>query len=164
MNSLSLSLNPIYWITKYYDELTNQIDIFVESEISKQYTKIANDNDAKKFKKDNSEKNYFDCIREEFLEEINQVKNSNFHEFRLNESTIKNKIDQMKNVDEELTGLIENLKSEYLFKKFCFIIKTIDPNLIYLVTTDVYLNSEEILYLKYIEFFSNFYFIIFKAF
>ena len=110
MNYSSLSLNPIYWITKYYDDLTNEIDIFTESEISRQYSKIVNDNDAKKFKKDSSGKNYFNCIREEFLEEINSVKNSNLQECQRNESTIKEKLSQMKNIDEELPNLMEQLK------------------------------------------------------
>jgi len=150
MNYSSLSLNPVYWITKYYDDLTNEIDIFTESEISRQYSKIVNENDAKKFKKDSSGKNYFNCIREEFLEEINSVKNSNLQECQRNESTIKEKLSQMKNIDQELPILMEQLKSEYLFKKFCLIIKTAEPNLIFLVTTDAYFNSEDIAHLKYL--------------
>ena len=142
---MSLNSNPLYWITKHYDEIINQLDIFTETEISKEYTITANVNDAKKFKKDNSGRNYFNCVREEFLEEINSIKDSNLRELRINESMIKQKIEQVGKIDERL---IEQLKYEYLFKKFCFIIKTTEPNLIYLVTTDVYFNFEEINYLK----------------
>ena len=141
------SVNPEYWITKYYDDLVNEIDIFTENEICINHSSV-NENNSKRLRIGDSRRDYFNCVRANFLSQINTIKNENLEQCRVHSDIIKQKIDGLRNIDTDLEDCITHIKTEMLCKKFCFLIKKTDPNLMYLILTDVFFNAEEIKHLK----------------
>ena len=139
-------LNPEFWIRDYYDFIINRIDIYIETEIEKELR--SNIGATSRF-------DYLNSLRDDFLSEIKSAENENLIDFYNNESLIDSLIKQYKNDEYELEKCIEVIKEKVIFKKFCFLIKNAEKNLLYLVVTDIYFNEKDILYIKYIHFIFN---------
>lgn len=138
MSSIKI-LNPEFWIRDYYDYIINRIDIYIETEIEKELRS----NIAASGRID-----YLNSLRDDFLREIKSAENENLIDYYKNESLIDSLIKQYKNDEYELEKCIEVIKEKFLFKKFCFLIKNAEKNLLYLVVTDIYFNEKDILYIK----------------
>ena len=140
MNEYFGKLNPQYWVETYYGELINKIDIFVEVEIETATKK--NEPESKKV-------DYYNQLRNTFLSEIKAVEIDNLKQIKSNLHEIQQKI---KSIDVNNTHAFircsEEIKSQLVFKRFCFLIQNKSQNLIYLVSTDFYVTEKEIEFLK----------------
>ena len=138
-----LSSSPEFWIKDYYERLINKIDIFIETELEKEI-KNSKDSNPKKI-------DYFNQLRNDFLNEITQVEQDNFKQIKLNYKQIEAKLDSAKSKQNEilLSECIEEIKANDICKRHCFLINVLEENLIYLVSCDFYVTELEAEILKY---------------
>jgi len=133
--------NLKYSITEYHDLLINKLDIIIETEIDK----------VIRSEKENQVKlGYLNKLRDDFISEIKLIQKENLKEYELNSASIQsllNKVEKTQGSQNE-ERLIEEIKKEFVFKKFCFLVLNAKKNLIYLVSCDVYFNPNEIEYFK----------------
>ena len=139
-----------YLITLVFDKLINKIDIFIETQLKTLNEKSVSSND-KVVDFLRSKDNYFNLLRDVFINEIELVKKDSF----------KNAVESF----EEYSGDIEiflassDIKDGFnIMKTFCFLVQQPENDeVIYLVKTDCYLSEKEIYSLKYYSaFFYNF--------
>ncbi len=133
--------NLKYSITEYHDLLINKLDIIIETEIDK----------VIRSEKENQVKlGYLNKLRDDFISEIKLIQKENLKEYELNSASIQsllNKVEKTQGSQNE-ERLIEEIKKEFVFKKFCFLVLNAKKNLVYLVLCDVYFNPNEIEYFK----------------
>jgi hypothetical protein len=133
--------NLKYSITEYHDLLINKLDIIIETEIDK----------VIRSEKENQVKlGYLNKLRDDFISEIKLIQKENLKEYELNSASIQfllNKVVKTQGSQNE-ERLIEEIKKEFVFKKFCFLVLNAKKNLVYLVSCDVYFNLNEIEYFK----------------
>jgi glycerophosphoryl diester phosphodiesterase len=136
------TFNPEFWAREYYENLTNKIDIFIETEIEKELQK-SEAADVKKI-------DYYNELRNEFLNEIQNVEAENLKQIKLDMNEIQHKLDAAAKMNSQqiLNQCIGEIKVNIVFKKFCFLIKNIEKNHVCLISTDFYVTDDEIEYLK----------------
>jgi hypothetical protein len=136
------TFNPEFWAREYYENLTNKIDIFIETEIDKELHK-SDEADMKKI-------DYYNELRNEFLNEIQSVEAENLKQIKLDRNEIQQKLDAAakKNSQQILNQCIGEIKVSIVFRKFCFLIKNVEKNHVCLISTDFYVTEDEIEYLK----------------
>jgi hypothetical protein len=133
--------NLKYSIAEYHDQVINKLDIFIETEIDK----------VIRSEKGNQVKlGYLNKLRDDYISEIKIIQKENLKEYELNSASIQsllNKVEKTQGSQNE-ERLIEEIKKEFVFKKFCFLLLNAKKNLVYLVSCDVYFNLNEIEYFK----------------
>jgi hypothetical protein len=133
--------NLKYSIAEYHDQLINKLDIFIETEIDK----------VIRSEKENQVKlGYLNKLRDDYISEIKIIQKENLKEYKLNSASIQsllNKVEKTQGSQNE-ERLIEEIKKEFVFKKFCFLLLNAKKNLVYLVSCDIYFNLNEIEYFK----------------
>jgi hypothetical protein len=136
------TFNPEFWAREYYENLTNKIDIFIETEIDNELQK-SETADVKKI-------DYYNELRNEFLNEIQNVEAENLKQIKLDMNEIQHKLDAAAKMNSQqiLNQCIGEIKVNIVFKKFCFLIKNIEKNHVCLISTDFYVTDDEIEYLK----------------
>jgi len=135
--------NLKYSITEYYDQLINKLDIYIETEI---------ENEIRSNKTKIVKLQYLNKLRDDFINEIELTKNENLKECELNSISIQTILDGIERKEssdgQNCENLIEKLKKEVIFKKFCFLIFNKQRNLVYLLSCHTYFNSNEIKYFE----------------
>lgn len=133
--------NPEFWVREYYESLINKIDIFIEIEIDKELH--ANETDPKKV-------NYYNELRNDYLNEIKCIEAENVKQIKANIIEIHQRLEAATKSDGQnsLDQCVSQIKANIIFKKYCFLIKNIEKNLVCLISTDFYVTEDEIEYLK----------------
>ena len=144
------SSNPDFWIKDYYDGLVNKIDIFTETEIGREMTLPS---ESASLKVD-----YYNRLRNDFLNEISVIEKANFKQIQLNTQQIQSMLQNaLRHADESVfEECMDEIKRSVICKAFCFLVNSTAENLVYLICTDFYVTEQEIFYLKYLFTFSLF--------
>lgn len=125
-------MNPKLFISNYYDEIINDIDLYTETYLLK-----LNDNPDEESQRVNK-------IRDDFIQEINSVKEKNIINYEINLQK------QIVEIDENLHDL-ENVRSK-IFKFNCVRLNLIENdtsfNLGIMLVTDWYLDKKQLNFLE----------------
>ena len=131
-----------YLITLVFDKLINKIDIFIETQLKTLNEKPVSSND-KVVDFGPSKDNYFNLLRDVFINEIELVKKDAF----------KNAVESCEEYSDDIERFLasNDIKDGFnILKTFCFLVQQPkNDEVIYLVKTDCFLSEKEIYSLKY---------------